>query len=801
MTAVKVTNFIGVAPKTSPELLPDNAAQIAANTKLDSGDLIPYRESSLAGDTYRRSGVRTLYALRDPNNNPVWLSWSTDVDVVAANSDISGEQRIYYTGDGKPKVTTYELATGGAAPYPRGAYELGLPLPNTRLIASAASAPSVTISSRARDSGNYATLVTASDHKLRTGNVVSVTDMPIATTDTATFNVTNAKVTVIDNRTVTYFSPGEVVSTTSGGNGKLSLAGNTWSRNYIYTWYTPWEEESIPSDPSDAIYLKEGQTVTVTGLPNITPNPNSYIRGVRLYRTLNSTSNAAYMLLATLWFPMPVVSYQRRNNMLYVTMKDPHFLIAGDFVCLAGNSNTAFNNTSVEVETIVDKFTFVIRNSGADTAVTAASGGTLYHDCAPLNRGTHRYWGYNGVYSFTDDYDVDTLSIQLDSESHDAPPSNLQGLTLYTNGIYAGFVDNQIFFSDMNKPFSWPAEYALTLDAKIVALCTSGIYLVVLTDDVPYIVSGSNPKTMSYSKVDFPYPCLSKRSVVQMGYGVAYATHGGIALYHPNSGASRVTQYLHSYDSWQKELDPSTIVAVYHEDKYIASHSRGAFCFDRDPDTQYARMTGKGNQTGGTMVTLGMSMTAGWVDQVSGSLYYVQDSIGYVYKWDDKLEPPMAQEWKSKVIVTKEYMNLGAARVIADYADDSHRDAIIKWNEEIADYNGLFWERMTQICPVNGPLDYKLDDGTIMEVSGTFNAYTINGDTVLRYKLNEQEVFPVTFRLWREKELVFQANIGDSNIFRLPTGFRTDTFEFSVSGTVRIRAVHLGETPYGLRNA
>lgn len=800
MTAVKITNFVGIAPKISPELLPDNAAQIAYNTKLDSGDLVPYRSASRAGDTYRRSGVKTLYALHNDDGAPIWMSWGSDVDVVEASDEIDGEQRFYYTGDGAPKVSTYSLATTGVAPYPADYYDLGLPLPKSRITATAASAPSVRTASKARDSGNYATLITQSDHGLRTGNTISVSGMPAATSSTATFNVTNTKVTVLNARTITYYSPGEIVGAVGDSSGTVSLAGNTFVRTYVYTWYTPWEEESIPSDPSDSIYLKEGQTVTLTNLPQAAPAGKTNVRGIRVYRTVNSSSNAAYMLLTTLWFPMRVVAAQRKNNLVYIITDTPHFLIAGDRFCITGSTNDAFNASNGEVETVVDKTTFVFRNNGDDIELTTTAGGMLYHNCAPLTSSSPRFWGLTS-FAFTDDYDVDTLSTQLDSEGHDAPPENLRGLTLYTQGIYAGFVGNQLFFSDKDKPYSWPAEYALTLDVEIVGLCTSGVYLVVLTEDSPYVVSGSNPKTMSYMRVDFPYPCVSKKSIVQMGYGVAYATHGGIALYNPSSGASKLTQYVHSYDTWQAALDPSTIVAVYHEDRYVASHSTGAFCFDKDPDSSYARMTGKGNQLGGTMVSLDIAMKAGYVDQKSGYLYYVTDDYGFVYKWDDRTQLPMTQEWKSKVIVTKDYMNLGAARVVADYTSEDAREAILKYNQQISEYNSFFWERMTQFAPINGPVDYTLEDGTSVAVFGTFNAYPINGDSILKYRKSEQEAYPVTFRLWRNKELVFQANIGNSDIFRLPTGFRTDTFEVAVSSSVRIRAIHIGETPFGLRNA
>ena len=59
----------------------------------------------------------------------------------------------------------------------------------------------------------------------------------------------------------------------------------------------------------------------------------------------------------------------------------------------------------------------------------------------------------------------------------------------------------------------------------------------------------------------------------------------------------------------------------------------------------------------------------------------------------------------------------------------------------------------------------------------------------------------MTVRLWQNKNLVFTGTVTDDGIFRLPSGYKSDTFEVSVSGAARIRAIHLGETPDGLRKA
>ena len=188
-----------------------------------------------------------------------FLTWATDVDIVTPSDSVDEEQRFYYTGDGVPKVSTYALATATGEPYPNNFYELGLPLPETKLTTTATSFTTSTTASFARDAGNTATLVTGTAHGLRTGNIVTVSGLPTATSTVATFNVTNAEVTVVNDTTITYYSPGEIVTTTANTSGKVSLAGNTVPRSYVYTWYTPWKEESIASEPSANLYIKIGR--------------------------------------------------------------------------------------------------------------------------------------------------------------------------------------------------------------------------------------------------------------------------------------------------------------------------------------------------------------------------------------------------------------------------------------------------------------------------------------------------------------------------------------------------------------
>lgn len=742
MAGVKITKFLGTAPKLSPELLPDTAAQIARNCKLYSGDLIPYPQPVVVASTARTGTIKTLFILRDPDTGEKkWLSWAAAVDIAVASKTDRDEQRFYYSGDGAPKVSNYKLATTGAAPYPVGYYDLGLPVPPDSIVLTTAATTFTTKTtvSRARDAGNIATVVMSAPHNLRTGNSTTISGFPAGTSSVATFNATNVVCTVVDSTTITYFSPGEIVTTTADTNGKIDLGGLTQARSYVFTWFTPWGEESIASKPSDNLYIKEGVTVTVSAIPTAKPAGNNFVRGVRLYRTLASASGTEYFRLGTLWFPTTLASVSRTSGVSRVALQEPHNLSIGDRFKISGCTIASFDITGGIVTDVIDDDTFEYTQAGSDIA-TAAATGTLYHDISENPPTTAaRYWGDGGNYDFVDDFDSRVLLDILGTDEYDAPPEDLQGLTATQNNILVGFVGNTLYFSEPGLPHAWPVKYAVQVEHNIVGIASISGQTLVTTDSYPYLVTGSDPANgMSTARIDANFPCLSKDSMVTMGYGIIYSTHDGLAVFSPNSGPTVITRLLYNRDTWQAAVDPTTIVAEYYGDNYFASHSTGAFVFEQD------------TKVGGFFVDCDYSFSASYYDTIDGFVYYVSGTNGDIYQWDDRDQPSVIQEWKSKVIITKDMINLGAARVVADYATVS-----TVWDEELRT-----WESIAD---------------------------------------NWDSAEGLVFQMWADKELIFTTTVEDSGVFRLPTGFRTDTFEFRLEGDIRVRALHLAETPLGLR--
>ena len=130
MAGLKLSAFAGVAPRVGVALLKDNEAETAINTKLYSGELRSWNKpNAVSGANNLIANAMSIYKHTDTSGGDLWLSWTTDVNVVPSPIFDTGENPIYYTGSGTPKKTNSSLAEVGSAPYPGDYYEMGVPAP------------------------------------------------------------------------------------------------------------------------------------------------------------------------------------------------------------------------------------------------------------------------------------------------------------------------------------------------------------------------------------------------------------------------------------------------------------------------------------------------------------------------------------------------------------------------------------------------------------------------------------------------------------------------------------------------
>ena len=188
--------------------------------------------------------------------------------------------------------------------------------------------------------------------------------------------------------------------------------------------------------------------------------------------------------------------------------------------------------------------------------------------------------------TFVDEVASVNLGEELDTYDLDAPPVDLKGLVLGTNGMAAGFVKNEFMVCEPYLPYAWPTKYSLTTEHDIVAIQPTSTGFVIGTKGNPYIVSGVAPDSLSQDRIDIAQACVSKRSMVDMGQVVIYASPDGLVSA-SESGAKLMTGELFDKRTWAAYM-PETIHAYCHEEKYIGFYGDvndnglgvGGFVFD-----------------------------------------------------------------------------------------------------------------------------------------------------------------------------------------------------------------------------
>tara|TARA_X000001036_G_C20666656_1_gene800960 strand:- start:117 stop:1847 length:1731 start_codon:yes stop_codon:yes gene_type:complete len=139
MSYFKRDRFSGIAPAVAPRLLSEDRAQTAQNIDFESGKLVAIKDDSTAG-SLTTSTRSSIFFYEYQSSSSAWLQWTADVDVVRGPIPDDEHDRFYYTGDGFPKMSRYDIAISGQA-YPAAYYRLGVPAPT--------SAPTVSISGTA----------------------------------------------------------------------------------------------------------------------------------------------------------------------------------------------------------------------------------------------------------------------------------------------------------------------------------------------------------------------------------------------------------------------------------------------------------------------------------------------------------------------------------------------------------------------------------------------------------------------------------------------------------------------------
>lgn len=127
MAALVIRNPQGQRPGITTLSRAPNIAKTATNCKFWRGDCAPFK-NRLFVNTPAIAGTKKSIFKWGSN---IWFHWLTDVNV--AKGAVSGDtlERVYYTGDGAPKMTYNAIAiTGAATGFPKDWRTLGVPAPS-----------------------------------------------------------------------------------------------------------------------------------------------------------------------------------------------------------------------------------------------------------------------------------------------------------------------------------------------------------------------------------------------------------------------------------------------------------------------------------------------------------------------------------------------------------------------------------------------------------------------------------------------------------------------------------------------
>ena len=298
-----------------------------------------------------------------------------------------------------------------------------------------------------------------------------------------------------------------------------------------------------------------------------------------------------------------------------------------------------------------------------------------------------------GTTSTTDDNRV--LGEVIPTLAWSTPPDNLTFLTALWNGMLAGVSGNSVRFCEPYTPYAWPGSYdVIPPDSKPVGIGVFGQSLLVLTTGRPVLVAGSSPEAMDQQPLEIPQACISSRSIVSMGNGVAWAAEDGLCWF-GSEGAKILTSGVMTREDWQA-LNPESIIGKFYEGLYFGSYLDG--------ETRRGFMIDPSNPVG--VYFLDAGYVAMHFDELQDQLYVLSGTN--VQKWD--AGSPFTYRFVSKVFKAPQPSNFACCEVVADAFPVTvkvYGDGVLRHTKSVSGRD-----------PFRLPSGYKATDWKI-EVEGT----------------------------------------------------------------------------------
>lgn len=734
MTALRITTFQGLRPRTNPRLIGDTNAQDATNCDIQAGSLRPVNRAQQVYNSVKTPPLMAIYrAIEGPNT--AWLTWPFDVDAVKMPMPAGVPARFAWTGDGEPRWGKFADITAGAGnDYPHQFYALGIPNPTAAPVVSASGGTSPTIATRFYVS----TFFSQDGEESGPSPVSNAISNPID----GTWTITGMEAFPVNSGSaIGYFSADTIVVSTTGAAGVITGASNAGPIVITETGHG----------------RATGARVNIAGvLGNIAAN-NTYanpywtitVIDANTYSLDGSTGNGVYT----------------SGGSVYAVA--PHWLRAADEVVLS--------SSTMAVRSVPTSYTFHV--SGNYSAATSWARRAPWNTTG-MKRRLYRTVGTAAAFqlvndnvgtSYTDTLsDAQIMGDELITEGWKPPPPGLRGLIVTGSGALSGFVGTQLRLSVAGQGHTWPDTNSYQTSPEIVAIAPMGSAIGVGTVGVPHVALGSDPANMALIPANVPYPCLSKRSMVSDGGGVLYASNAGLVRLDQSAQPSVFSEPWFDPKTWGLK-QPSTMICAVAPSKvyviYEANNRKSILVWDMVIN----ELTENAVEADDIYVDEATATT--YISDTNG----VSDMTGGVYT---------AQlVWRSKEFTLPAPINFGAAKIRFAQAIDSATLASIL--QEISDAQAF---NATIIGSSNLKGSYN---------SSSFNTRRYNG-SLMKVVPETPPANSVTFTLYTDGIERFTKTVKDSNVFRLPSGYLSSRVSVQVASACEINGIEMSNNPMEL---
>jgi hypothetical protein len=264
--------------------------------------------------------------------------------------------------------------------------------------------------------------------------------------------------------------------------------------------------------------------------------------------------------------------------------------------------------------------------------------------------------------------------------------------------------------------------------------------------------------------------------------GVYYSSPQGIVK---STGANTelVTKTLFTREEWQNYFSPTTVNAVPYGVQYIAFDTT-AHGFIFSPAEQWSPLTTLDRFSGVDGIQ---------IDAYTGDVYYITSS--QVRLWDPPTALPLTYTWRSKEFSVPKPVNFGALRIkFSGGGSTLDPDALEErrnFNAERIQHPPLHtWGSTTfggvRRVPVAGYVGPQFRSPLGGSPLFDINGYQTSGGTVqINFFARDLQ------SNWVQR---FSWTVDSERIFRLPSGYKSDAYQFELIGSAPVYAVEIAET-------